>query len=103
MASECAKKAWSVNREPMNKNCMEGAAEQLFVFPAADSPEATPPAICRGFMKNSQSSDALENRADGVGVPDRRGGRRVTQPAVGKLRLVSIGSGRARRMNEKST
>ncbi len=27
-ATECGKEAWSVNREPMNKNCIEGAAEQ---------------------------------------------------------------------------
>ena len=27
-ATECGEEAWSVNREPMNKNCIEGAAEQ---------------------------------------------------------------------------
>ena len=27
-ATECGKEAWSVNREPMNKNRIEGAAEQ---------------------------------------------------------------------------
>jgi hypothetical protein len=27
-ATECGKEAWSVNREPMNKNCIEGAAKQ---------------------------------------------------------------------------
>ena len=26
--TECGKEAWSVNREPMNKNRIEGAAEQ---------------------------------------------------------------------------
>ena len=26
--TECGEEAWSVNREPMNKNCIEGAAEQ---------------------------------------------------------------------------
>jgi hypothetical protein len=28
MATECGKEAWSVNREPMNKNRIEGVAEQ---------------------------------------------------------------------------
>jgi hypothetical protein len=27
-ATECGEEAWSVNREPMNKNRIEGAAEQ---------------------------------------------------------------------------
>jgi hypothetical protein len=27
-ATECGEEAWSVSREPMNKNCIEGAAEQ---------------------------------------------------------------------------
>ena len=27
-ATECGKEAWSVNREPMNKNRIEGVAEQ---------------------------------------------------------------------------
>jgi hypothetical protein len=27
-ATECGEEAWSVNREPMNKNCIEGAAKQ---------------------------------------------------------------------------
>jgi len=27
-ATECGKEAWNVNREPMNKNRIEGAAEQ---------------------------------------------------------------------------
>ena len=27
-ATECGKEAWSVNREPMDKNCIEGAAKQ---------------------------------------------------------------------------
>ena len=27
-ATERGEEAWSVNREPMNKNCIEGAAEQ---------------------------------------------------------------------------
>lgn len=27
-ATECGKEAWSVNREPMDKNCIEGAARQ---------------------------------------------------------------------------
>lgn len=26
--TECGEEAWSVNREPMDKNCIEGAAEQ---------------------------------------------------------------------------
>ncbi|MFP9229336.1 hypothetical protein A0E43_12320 [Pectobacterium cacticida] len=26
--TECGEEAWSVNREPMNKNCIEGDAEQ---------------------------------------------------------------------------
>jgi hypothetical protein len=27
-ATECGEEAWSVNREPIDKNCIEGAAEQ---------------------------------------------------------------------------
>ncbi|MEQ2073763.1 hypothetical protein UXJ23_17305, partial [Burkholderia cenocepacia] len=27
-ATECGEEAWSVNREPMDKNCIEGAAVQ---------------------------------------------------------------------------
>ncbi|SCU77821.1 conserved hypothetical protein [Cupriavidus necator] len=27
-ATECGEEAWNVNREPMDKNCIEGAAEQ---------------------------------------------------------------------------
>lgn len=27
-ATECGKEAWSINREPMNKNHIEGAAKQ---------------------------------------------------------------------------
>ncbi|QTK89105.1 hypothetical protein J4D21_29675 [Burkholderia vietnamiensis] len=27
-ATECGEEAWSVNREPMDKNCIEGTAEQ---------------------------------------------------------------------------
>jgi len=27
-ATECGKEAWSINREPMNKNRIEGVAEQ---------------------------------------------------------------------------
>ena len=27
-ATECGEEAWSVNREPMDKNCIEGAAKQ---------------------------------------------------------------------------
>jgi hypothetical protein len=27
-ATECGEEAWSVNREPMDKNCIEGDAEQ---------------------------------------------------------------------------
>jgi len=26
--TDCGKEAWSVNREPMNKNCIRGGAEQ---------------------------------------------------------------------------
>lgn len=26
--TECGEEAWSVNREPMNRSCIEGAAEQ---------------------------------------------------------------------------
>jgi hypothetical protein len=27
-ATECGKEAWSVNHEPMDKNCIEGAVDQ---------------------------------------------------------------------------
>ena len=26
--TDCGKEAWSINREPMNKNCIEGVAKQ---------------------------------------------------------------------------